>query len=380
MIYLNNAATTYPKFNEVNQAVASALSNGFMFCNRDSVEYTKVAETIFKLRQCLSNMFHAQKPHDICLLTNDTLALNMLIFGQNFKKGDVVITSPFEHNSVSRPLCKTKATIEFVNINKGIVDINHLKKLVKNPKVKCCILSHASNVTGDVINAKEVGSVLHENKTPFILDVAQSAGYVDIDVEKWNVSALTFSGHKGLGGPQGTGGFYIRKGFDIKPILFGGTGNHSSEVNNPIVFPDSFEVGTPAVHDLIGLYASLLKIQKNENYKTDILSLTQYLHDNLKQIPNVVCYFGQNQKKTPVVSFNIKGLKAKQVGEMLAQKNIVCRTGYHCSAWGIEKIKAEAYGGTVRLSCGYFNTRQEIDYTLKTIKETCENLTQKNKI
>lgn len=383
MIYLNNAATSFPKFNIVNSSVYESLSNGFMFCNRDSIEYFKISETIFKLRKSISDFINANEAHHICFTASDTLALNMLIFGQKYKKNSVVLTSTREHNSVARPLFQLskqqQVKIEYIPFNENNdLNLDILKQVIQKNKgnIVCGIFSHANNVTGDLIDVVSLGKILKKNNIKFILDTAQTIGIVPIDVEKMNISALTFSGHKGLNGPQGTGGFYIRDNFKIIPIMYGGTGNSSSTINPDIVYPDSFEVGTPAIHDLIGLYSAILHINNKigkETYSKAIINKTQYLYNELIKIPNIILY-GNKIKKTPIISFNIKNFQSSDIGKYLGKHSIVCRTGYHCSALGIYDIdKEKEFYGTVRLSCGYFTSINEINYVVNVLKKLQHN-------
>ena len=374
MIYLNNAATTFPKFNKTLDMINFSLQEGLVFCNRDSVEFIKVSQMIFELRQMLGKFIGAKKPYNICFTTNDTLALNMVIQGLPVKEGQYVLYTSHEHNSVSRPLVSMERQGKFrlmeIPFFNGELDYKYLEATVNEYKDKIAfgVFTHASNVTGDLVDIVRIGKILKRKNIPFVLDAAQSIGVVPIDVEKANISALTFAGHKFLNGPQGTGGFYLRKSRELTPILFGGTGNNSMELEPHVLYPDSFEVGTPAVHDILGLYASLKVIVEDigeKNYAKKILYLSQYLRNKLEEVDNIIIY-GDKEKKSSAVSFNIKNIPPKTVGEFLGQKGIVCRTGAHCAALAVRQLGVK---GTVRLSCGYYNTRQQIDYVVRCLKE-----------
>lgn len=369
MIYLNNAATSYPKFKETIDKMHNALINGSMGCKRDSVEDDSVNKIIFDLRESISEMIHAKKPHSICFTHNDTVAINTILLGyEGLKQGDIVLTDKYVHNAVSRPLIQLQKEkgIEILYID----TVEEIKKVTKenDGKVKFAIFSHGSNVTGDLIPVQEIGDILYLQNIPLILDVAQTLGVVDIDVEKMKISALTFAGHKALNGPQGTGGFYIRKGLPVKPILFGGTGNNSMELDPQTVFPDSFEVGTPAVHDLIGLYYSIdtiLNIIGFERYSSYLKEITNYAYNKIKDIPNIILY-GNKEKELPVISFNIKGMTAMEVGHLLGEYDIICRTGIHCASKAIESMNVlDEYGGTVRVSFSWFTEENEINFLIK---------------
>ena len=377
MIYFNNAATGFPKFKETTERIRRALDNGDIFCNRDSIEFVDIAKEIFDLRDMLGSSFmKAKEPYDICFTYNDTLALNMLIFGLGLKAGDAVLTSEREHNSVSRPLMqlsKKGVKVIFVPYTDGNdLDYTFVEDILRKYqiKVKLGIFTHASNVTGDVIDAERLGNILLRYGVPFVLDTAQSIGVYPIDVEKFHASAVAFAGHKALNGPQGTGGFYILKEFekDLNPIIFGGTGNNSYNLLPPTVFPEAFEVGTPAIHDLLGLSASLKVIDKTigkEQYSKTMVALAQYLHDKLSEVPNITIY-GKAEKKAPVVSFNIKGYSSNEIGEYLGRFNIVCRTGVHCAALAMQSLGVD---GTTRFSLGYSNTKEEVDFVIRKLME-----------
>lgn len=377
MIYFNNAATGFPKFKETTERIRRALDNGDIFCNRDSIEFVDIAKEIFDLRDMLGSSFmKAEEPYDICFTYNDTLALNMLIFGLGLKAGDAVLTSEREHNSVSRPLMQlSKKGVKVIFVpytDDNDLDYTFVEDILKKYqiKVKLGIFTHASNVTGDVIDAECLGNILLRYGVPFVLDTAQSIGVYPIDVEKFHTSAVAFAGHKALNGPQGTGGFYIRKEFekDLNPIIFGGTGNNSYNLLPPTVFPEAFEVGTPAIHDLLGLSASLKVIDKTigkEQYSKTMVTLAQYLHDKLSEVPNITIY-GKTEKKAPVVSFNIKGYSSNEIGEYLGRFNIVCRTGVHCAALAMQSLGVD---GTIRFSLGYSNTKEEVDFVIGKLME-----------
>lgn len=362
MIYLNHAATSFPKFPEVVSAIASALENGQTFGNRDSVEAIEAARVINDLRDKLSEIFGANEPHNICFTPSDTIALNHII--ASFGVG-TILTSSMEHNSVSRPIYKLIRDYTHVKIL-TVDSASEIEDAIAGHHVSGAIFSHASNVTGDVFDAKLAGEILHYHNIPFALDVAQTAGHIPIKVDEWHVDALAFAGHKGLGGPQGTGGLYVRKGFQLQPVLVGGTGNHSMQADPPITLPDSVEVGTQPAHDLHGLYAALKKIDEIgwEKYAAKPLALAQRVYDWLSSRVRV---FGNPQKQIPVVSFVVDGRPCKEVGAFLAEKGIVCRTGVHCSAWGIKKLGLT--DGTIRVSFGYSNTDEEVEAFFSAMEE-----------
>ncbi len=372
MIYLNNAATSFPKFPAVADTMYQSMKSGCSLGNRDSIDVIDAARQLFDIRRALSTFFGANGICRVSLQPSDTIALNIAIASLQ----GTVITSDMEHNSVMRPLVQGQKEGRITNIcriptyqktTEQILD-SLQKEISRNRNIGGAVFTHASNVTGDVLPAKEIGELLYEYGIPFILDAAQSAGIVPIEIDKWHISVMTFAGHKALGGPQGTGGMFVKEGFPLKPILFGGTGNASSEIAPPISFPDSFEVGTPATHDILGLYTALKELKKvgQEEYAKKILGLTQEAYNRLSQLPNITV-FGNSVKESSAISFLVKGHSCKEVGEMLGKHGIVCRTGAHCAAEAMKTMNLK--DGTVRISFGYFNTEDDVNAVAKIIKD-----------
>lgn len=377
MIYMNNAATGFPKFPNTMRAITNALEGGWLSSNRETGEGANdVASQIFELRNKLSNLLHAKKPHEIVFTASDTIALNLIMQGIDWRSDGVLIIDSKCHNAISRPAMHLAKTLGVTVVSVDDLHELHIVLRAYEGRVQAAVFSHGSNVTGDVIEAEDIGNALAEYKVPYILDVAQTIGLYPIDVEKLKVSAVAFAGHKGLNGLQGTGGFYVRKGFHLKPLLFGGTGTDSMSLNPEIVYPDSFEVGTPATHDLIGLSAALAEIETSlggyEIYRKAINSVAQYTYDELSRLNNVTVY-GNPKKELPVVSFNVSGFTCKEVGSILASKGIICRTGVHCASMAMYKLgdAMEKFGGTVRVSFGWGNTTEDVDYLVEVLKNTC---------
>lgn len=372
-IYMNNAATGWPKFDASLEAMSESLRNGVMSANRDSIGIEDAQTMIFNLRTMLGNMMHAKEPHEIILTPSDTIAINMILHGMDWHFGDIILVDDMAHNAVARPTWRLVVD-EMVQVS-YIHDADDVRKVIHRKgmnKVKACVCTHASNVTGDVMDIEAIGEVCKDNDILFIIDAAQSLGVVDVDVEKVHASAVAFAGHKVLNGPQGTGGFYLRKGFDIKPSLWGGTGNESVSIDPLTVYPDSFEVGTPAMHDLIGLYYAVKEIEDHidrDLYANKLRELGKHAYDALSALPNVILY-GDERKQTPVVSFNVKGYLASEVGEHLGKYGIVCRTGVHCAGLAHKRLGTiDAYGGTVRVSFGWFNSAEHITTLVDALKE-----------
>lgn len=369
-VYMNNAATGFPKFPEVIEAVKESMEKG-MLSSRDSVTTVEDASFMFSLRSAVGSLIGAKMPHEICFTCNDTLAMNMLILGMGLKSGDSVLVDCMAHNSLARPAAAlARRGVRMVTV--GTPD--DVKASLKDePNIKAAFISHASNVTGDVMDIESIGEILYSHGIPFVVDAAQTIGIIPINVEKAHISALAFAGHKGLNGPQGTGGFYIRKTLSLDPIIFGGTGTESFSLLPETVYPDSFEVGTPAMHDLMGLKKAIetvlgIGIGK---YAGKMNRLAQEAYDGLDSIKGVTVY-GSPVKKVPVVSFNIKGFACKKVGDELAKEGFICRTGMHCASMAMTHLGVmEEYGGTVRVSFGWYNEEQHVQAFLKTVRRLC---------
>ena len=377
MIYMNNAATGYPKFPQVIEAVKESLERGVLSSRRASASFEGAAELLFSLRKKTGAFIHAEAPHEICFTSSDTIALNMLMQGLPMKEGDVLLIDRYAHNSIARPAEHLKMRGMKILLVDG--DVQSIRAAIsrsmrEGKKIVGAFLSHASNVTGDVIDAKGVGEVLHEWGIPFVLDVAQSIGAVPIDVEKFHLSAMAFAGHKLLNAPQGTGGFYVRKGVELFPIIFGGTGSESMSLSPDVVYPDSFEVGTPAMHDLAGLSTAFDMIDGigRQRYAAKLRETAQYAYDGLSILPSVIVY-GDPIKKTPVISFNINGMASREVGEALAREGIVCRTGIHCAALAIKELGVlPSFKGTVRVSFGWYTTERDIEALIRAVRKVAE--------
>ena len=261
MIYLDNAATSFPKPSFVKQAVVDAMDN-IGSDGRGAHEMTlRASRIVYSTRQNISKLFNADAMR-VCFTLNATMALNTAILGL-INANDHVITSVQEHNSVLRPLYKTGADLTFLPIDeKGNVKIDMLGGSLKE-NTKAVILSHVSNVTGNVIDIKKVGQFCKEHNLYFIVDAAQSAGVFDIDMKEMNISVLCFTGHKGLLGVQGTGGLCVAKGIDINPLVTGGSGVHSFSKTHPDEYPTRLEAGTLNAHGLAGLNASVKWLNEN---------------------------------------------------------------------------------------------------------------------
>lgn len=378
-IYLNNAATTFPKPSVVKDAVSNALEN-FASAGRGAGNGIVSGDDILlKTRDKIAKFISAPDPSRIAFTQNCTEALNYAIKGV-LVEGDHVIMDGTVHNSVSRPLIALESegiiTLTKVNPNSDhIIEPSVIKSKIKE-NTKLVVISHASNVTGVIQDVKEIGNVVKESKALFLVDAAQSAGQIEINVEESHIDLLATAGHKSLYGPTGTGLVYVSKKInEIKTIKEGGTGSHSEKLIHPTELPYTFESGTHNIVGIAGLLAgiefinteSLAKIRSHES------KLTQALIDGLSSISGVKIYGKKNAAEiTSVVSLTIDGYDVADCGVILADSfNLITRTGLHCASLAHEYLGTINSGGTLRISPGYFNTEEDIEHTIKAISEIC---------
>ncbi|WP_027339669.1 aminotransferase class V-fold PLP-dependent enzyme [Halonatronum saccharophilum] len=375
MIYLDNAATTWPKPERVYQAMDKFMRNSSANPGRAGHKMAiEAGELIFKTRELLASFFNANSSREIIFTSNATEALNLAIKG-SLKVGDHVVTTTMAHNSILRPLKELERRGVELTIVKadslGQIKSKQIKESLNN-NTKLVIMDHGSNVTGSLAPIEEVGKLLEGKGIYFLVDAAQTAGVRAIDVQEMKIDMLAFTGHKGLFGPQGTGGLYLREDIALKPLMYGGTGSYSEDLYQPNVRPDRYESGTSNTPGIAGLKAGIefiLKegIEKISKYED---RLTSYLIEKLKTIPQIILYGPLNiEERVSVISFNLGDEDSGEVGYILDKFfNIGVRTGLHCAPLAHKTLGTEERG-TVRLSLGYFNTEEEIERTIKAIKD-----------
>lgn len=322
-------------------------------------------------REAIADFFNIDNPLNIVFTSNATEGLNIGINGV-LKSGDHVISTVIEHNSVLRPLTNAKekgVEVTLVDVDKyGNLNIENLKKQIKN-NTKLIVINHASNVLGTVQNINLIGNIAREKEILFMVDASQSAGILDIDVNRDNIDLLAFPGHKGLLGPQGTGGLFIREAALAEPLKYGGTGSNSNLITQPEFAPDKFESGTLNVPGIAGLCEGIKFIKKvgRDNIEKHEKELIEYLLKELKKLPYIKIYgYDSYKNRCGVVSINIDNIDSSQVGYLLNKKNIAVRTGYHCAALIHEIIESNKWG-TVRISPGYYNTFNDIEQVVTAI-------------
>jgi cysteine desulfurase family protein len=379
-IYFDNAATSLPK----PEAVYKVMENTMRNCANPGRSGHRMAleagRTIFRTRELLARLFSIKNPMQIIFTHNATDSLNLGIKGI-LKKGDHVITTSMEHNSVIRPL-KTLEGKEIIDLTlikgneQGIVLVEDIEKEIRE-NTKMIITTHASNVVGTILPISKIGKLAKKYNIIYMVDAAQSAGVYDIDVNMYNIDILAFPGHKGLLGPQGTGGLYIKEGIELETLREGGTGSLSESLTQPLTMPDRYESGTHNTIGIAGLGAGISYILDEgiENIRKHEEMLTQHLIDGLSEIDNVIIYGTKDAKKqAAVVSINIGEADSSEISFILDNNyDIACRSGLHCASLSHKTIGTFEQG-TIRLSMGYFNTIEEVNKTINAIGDISKRI------
>jgi len=368
MIYLDNAATTFPKPREVLQRMIDLYAAKGVSPGRGAYDCAQEAdELVYGVRKRLCLFFGGDDPDRVIFASNATDALNLVIQGA-VKPGGHVVSSQLEHNSVLRPLqhLRESGRIDYDLIpfdGQGFVDPDDVSRAIR-PQTQLVVLTHASNVLGTIQPIEEIGAVCRRHGVPLILDAAQSAGVVPIDISTWGVSALAFTGHKSLLGPTGIGGLVLRRDFDIQSTRFGGTGIDSQDLFHTQTYPHRLEAGTLNILGIIGLSAALdyLAAQGMEAILQKERALARKLWEGLAELKRVKLYGGAFwDRRVGVVLSNIEDMLPADVGAILdGDFNIATRVGLHCAPL-VHRSLGTGRAGGVRFSVGPFNTPEEID-------------------
>lgn len=375
MIYFDNAATTYPKPEDVYIAVDECLrkycANPGRGGHKLSLESGRV---LLETRELLAELFNVVSVENIVLTHNATDSLNLALKGF-LKKGDHVIVTSMEHNSVMRPLKaleKRGVKTTVVRCSKtGELKLSDIEREI-GKDTKLIVSTHASNVVGTLMPIADIGALAGKYEVEFLVDASQTAGVYEIDVEKMNISMLAFTGHKSLLGPQGTGGLYIRKGLILEPMKEGGTGSVSESLEQPDIMPDRFESGTHNTPGIAGLCAGLKFIRRTgiAKIRDHEMKLAQTFIDGLKELDAVKIYGTLDiNMHAPVVSINIGDTGSSEISYILDQSfDIATRSGLHCAPEAHRTI-GTLEQGTVRFSFGYYNTIEQINTALAAIQQ-----------
>jgi len=377
MIYLDNAATTLQKPPCVADAVFRAMNsmgNASRGAHSSSLSASRV---VYDTRCKLAALFGCKRADHVVFTCNSTEALNIALNGI-FQSGDHVITTALEHNSVLRPLYRLeKENIISMSIvpadKQGRPDYDAFTALIQ-PNTRAIVCTHASNLTGNMIDVAQVGSIAHQHGLLFVVDASQTAGAVPIDMEAMNIDILCFTGHKGLMGPQGTGGLCIREGVEIRPFKVGGSGIHSYDKEQPKPYPTRLEAGTLNSHGIAGLSAALDYLNEVgiETIREKETALMKQFYDAVPQIPGITVYGDFTGERTAVVTLNLYDEDSAIVSDTLyADYGIATRAGAHCAP-----LMHEALGtteqGAVRFSFSWFNTEEDVHAAVSAIRQLAE--------
>jgi len=376
-IFLDNGATSFPKPEEVYKFMDQFYRKFGVNPGRSGYDLClEAGELVEETRMILTNFFKGKDPNRLCFSYNSTDALNLAIFGM-LKEGDHALTTTIEHNSVLRPLYHlyefNGVEVDYIPFDSaGFVDPDDFpKKFKKNTKL--VVVNHASNVIGTIQPLKEIGKHCKKRGIPFVIDTAQSAGKIPVDIEDLNADVITFTGHKSLLGPTGIGGLYVREGIEIRHTRAGGTGVRSAVRTHLYEYPYRLEYGTLNALGVAGLHAGLKWIEKKgmTNIHEHEMRLTIMLRDGLKEINGVTLYCQDDlTNHISVLPFNIDGLEASDTGTILdVDYNIACRTGLHCAPSVHEQLGTHKIHGAVRFGIGPFNTEEHIKTAISAVKE-----------
>ena len=374
-IYLDNAATSFPKPLQVYEAVNYTMHNIGGSPGRGSHRMAvESARLIFETREDVAKFFNFPDSSRVIFTSNATDSLNLALKGF-LSPGDHVITSSIEHNSVTRPLKSLNETgVEVTKVktfSDGLLNPEDIKKAFKK-NTKLVAINHASNVLGSVNAIGEIGHICKTKGIKFLVDAAQTAGTIKIDMRKSNIDILACSGHKSLLGIQGTGILVVGKEVSLKSLKEGGTGSFSDDENQPEFFPDKLESGTLNTPGIASIKAGIDFINKTgiEKIRKHKMTLTERLLAGISEINGILLYGRKDlNSRIPVLSFNIEGIRPGYIEKKLDEEfSIIARAGLHCSP-DSHKTAGTYPDGAIRISPGFFNTLEEIDLTIDAIRK-----------
>ena len=382
-IYLDNASTSFPKAEGVAEAVYHYIKDCGCNINRGGYDEAYQAEEIvLRTRQQLTELFHGPDCRNVVFTRNITESLNVLLKGF-LKAGDHVLVSAMEHNAVMRPLSQlTEQGVSFDRIPcmaDGTLDVSAMDRLLRE-NTRAVVMLHASNVCGTLIPVETVGAFCHAHGLRFILDTAQTAGVFPIDMEAMHIDALAFTGHKGLLGPQGIGGFILQPDMVplVQPLIAGGTGSISHEEQMPSFMPDRFEAGTMNLPGIMGLHAALRWLEQEtiDAVRSHELELTERFLSGALDIPHLRVIGRQDiAERAGVVSVVPENADPALVADALGREyGIMVRVGLHCAP-NAHKTLGTFPTGTIRFSFGRWNTPQQVDTALSALRELCGRTT-----
>ncbi len=374
MIYMDNAATTLKKPGEVIDAVVEAMTSmGNAGRGANEASLTS-ARTIYTAREKLCHFFGGDNPSRLVFTNNSTESLNIALKGL-LNPGDHVITTVLEHNSVLRPLYQLRENgVELTIIgcdDKGRIDLRDIEAAIRE-NTRLIVCTNGSNLTGNYIAMEPIGNLAHRHGLLFVADASQTAGVFPIDVKKMQIDVLCFTGHKGMLGPQGTGGLYVGEGVEIRPFKVGGTGVQTFSKSQPEEMPVRLEAGTLNGHGIAGLLAGVEYLEKTgiDRIREREQMLMWKFYNGIKEVPGLTFYGDFEQKeRCPIVTFNIGDYDSGEVSDaLLVDYGISTRPGGHCAP-----LMHQAFGtvkqGAVRFSFSHYNTEEEIDEAIRAVIE-----------
>lgn len=378
MIYLDNAATTLHKPPQVAEAVLHAMTTMGNAARGAHSGALEASRTVFGTREKLARLFACQRADHVVFTANSTEALNIAINGL-IHEGDHVISTDCEHNSVLRPLYRLEeergVKLDFVPADRrGLVDYADFERLMR-PDTRAVVCTHCSNLTGNILDIGRIAGIAHSRGALLIVDASQTAGTVPIDMQALGVDVLCFTGHKGLMGPQGTGGLCIRPGVEIDPWKVGGSGVHSYDRHQPREYPTRLEAGTLNSHGIAGLSAALDVILERgvADIRRTEHALMQRFYDGVRVIPGVTVYgdfFAP--ERGAIVALNIRDYDSSAVSDELAVTyGIATRPGAHCAP-RMHRALGTTEQGAVRFSFSCYNTEREVDAAIAAVRAIAE--------
>ena len=382
-VYLDNGATSFPKPKEVAEAVYNYMTECGVNINRGGYQAAyDAAGIVLDTRELLAKMFNVSNCKNVVFTKNITESLNVVLKGF-LKPGDHILCSSMEHNAVMRPLVQLQECgVEFSRIpanNRGELELDVVESMIQDNTV-AIVMTHASNICGTVNPIKEVGKIAHKHNLKFIVDSAQTAGVLPIDMQEMNIDALCFTGHKSLLGPQGIGGFALDEDMILKitPLLSGGTGSISHTEDTPLFMPDRFEPGTMNIAGIIGFNEGLKWINERglDNIAAHELALTQKFIDGIKPLENDgkirILGMPSTEERVGVVSIQTLQHDLADVAFKLDfEYGIMTRVGLHCAP-NAHKTLGTYPTGTIRFSFGNFNTEEDVQTAVNALNEICK--------
>lgn len=380
MFYFDNAATTFPKPEEVHNFMNTFYRDFGVNVSRGQYkEASMSANLVRETRDLMLNLFNANANYEVVFTPSATISMNTILFGQTWKAGEIVYITKFEHNAVLRTLNKIaedyKIIIKYLEPDKNTLkyDLKTIKTQISQDKPKMVILNHASNSFGFIFPIKEVSEIAHQYGAKTVVDMSQTAGLIQINIGS-DIDYLIFAGHKTLYAPLGIAGFLINKNDNLKPFIYGGTGVDSSNLNMPKPIPERLEAGSPNIMAIAGLNASIKWINKigiETIYKKEKENFNKLL-DILNRYSNIKTFIHSNLEQVGIISSVFDGYPCENIGIVLSEQDIAVRTGLHCAP-DSHRFMNTFPTGTVRFSISYFTNNNDLEHLDNALKYISDN-------